>query len=111
MVMSWMNKEKEEDQPTPIGFCHFPNDYPKEYYNQLKSEKCIESQDRNGYPTIRWEKIRDRNEALDLFVYNAALADFVVSEIYGPIFKESTGEDWGYNKIIEYLIAHREKQN
>jgi len=110
VVMSWLNKEHEEDQPKPMGFCHFPNDYPLEYYNQLKSEKCVESQDRNGYPVIRWEKLRDRNEALDLFVYNAALVDYVIAEIYGVIFKESTGEDWNYNKILSYLIEHRKSK-
>lgn len=108
IVLSWINREQQEGQPKPMGFCHFPNDYPTEYYNQLKSEKCIETQDKNGYAVTKWIKLRDRNEALDLFVYNAALCDYVTSEIFGAIFKEETGRDWTYGEIVNYLLEHRQ---
>lgn len=46
------------------GYCHFPNHYPKEYFDQLTSEKRV-TKFSHGRKTIRYVKIRDRNEALD----------------------------------------------
>lgn len=56
------------DSPRP-GYCHFPLDakrgYDKEYFKSLTAEvKKI-----NKHGNIVWEKIRERNEGLDLRVY------------------------------------------
>lgn len=56
------------------GYMHFPMEYDLEYFNQLTAEKRISTRIQ-GKRVIKWEKIRDRNEALDLRVYaTAALA-------------------------------------
>lgn len=51
------------------GFCHFPitDDYTKEYFRQLTSEGVTVE---NG--KRKWVKLRERNEALDMRVYNYA---------------------------------------
>ncbi len=70
----------------PPGFIHFPQ-YEKEYFLQLTAEERMVSKDKKGYTTIEWHKKRDRNETLDLYVYNRAAAS-----IYGiDRFKD---ENW-----------------
>ncbi|PAF46136.1 terminase [Helicobacter sp. 12S02634-8] len=52
------------------GYMHFNQNYNLEYFYQLTSEKLIKTKNDKGYPIIRWEKIRERNEALDIGVLN-----------------------------------------
>lgn len=58
------------EDPGP-GYCHFPMDYDKEYFDQLTSEKITLRYSR-GVPSRVWVPIRDRNEALDCRVYAVA---------------------------------------
>ncbi|MCD6527022.1 MAG: phage terminase large subunit family protein [Desulfuromonas sp.] len=64
---------KDNEQHGP-GYCHFPMYYDEEYFKQLCAERCKRVW-RSGAVVAIWEKVRARNEALDLRVYNeAALA-------------------------------------
>jgi phage terminase large subunit GpA-like protein len=56
----------------PAGYCHFP-EYSKEYFEQLCAEHLI-TRTVAGRATSHWEKLRDRNEALDVRVYARAAA-------------------------------------
>ena len=61
------------DEPGP-GYIHFPDNLDDEYFRQLTAEKIVTRFNR-GYKKRVFKKIRDRNEALDCFVYAmAALA-------------------------------------
>ena len=54
------------------GYCHFPSDYPEEYFRQLTAER-IQTKFVNGHPTRVWVlKKGKRNEALDCRVYGLA---------------------------------------
>lgn len=56
------------------GAVHFPADLEEDYYRQLTSE-YLSTKYRNGMKVVFWEKKQqDRNEALDLMVYNLAAA-------------------------------------
>jgi len=56
------------------GYIHFPDNLEDEYFKQLTAEKIVTKFTR-GYKKRIFKKIRDRNEALDCFVYAmAALA-------------------------------------
>ncbi len=58
-------------QPGP-GYCHFPADYPEEYFQQLTAER-IQTKFINGHPTRIWVMPKGkRNEALDCRVYGLA---------------------------------------
>lgn len=58
-------------QPGP-GYCHFPADYPEEYFKQLTAER-IQTKFINGHPTRVWVMPKSRrNEALDCRVYGLA---------------------------------------
>ena len=63
----------EEPENLPRGFCNFPENYDSDYFKMLTAEekkKVI----RRGVPVYGWEKIRERNEALDCRVYARAAA-------------------------------------
>lgn len=71
-LYSWLRSDPAIEGPNPRGYCHFP-DYGVDYFKQLTAEekkKVI----RRGVATYAWEKIRERNEALDCRVYSRAAA-------------------------------------
>lgn len=57
----------------PAGFVHLPK-IDAEFIQQLCAEQLITRRDRNGFPVREWQKIRERNEALDCYVYARAAA-------------------------------------
>jgi phage terminase large subunit GpA-like protein len=52
----------------PVGYVHLPR-IDAEFIQQLCAEQLITRRDRNGYPVREWQKMRERNEALDCYVY------------------------------------------
>jgi len=76
-LYSWLKLDRPigEDQ-YPSGFCHFPQ-YDEEYFKQLTAEKVIVRNNNRGYAVSEWVKSRERNEALDVRVYNRAVASLV----------------------------------
>lgn len=68
-----LTKSEGDEGPIP-GYMHFPDWLDDEYFAQLTAEKAVTKWKR-GRPTREYKKTRERNEALDLEVYNlAALA-------------------------------------
>jgi phage terminase large subunit GpA-like protein len=57
----------------PPGFVHLPK-IDGEFIQQLCAEQLITRRDRNGFPVREWQKVRERNEALDCYVYARAAA-------------------------------------
>ena len=57
----------------PVGFVHLPK-IDAEFIQQLCAEQLITRRDRNGFPIREWQKMRERNEALDCYVYARAAA-------------------------------------
>jgi phage terminase large subunit GpA-like protein len=57
----------------PPGYVHLPK-VDAEYLQQLCAEQLITRRDRSGYPVREWQKLRERNEALDCYVYARAAA-------------------------------------
>lgn len=57
----------------PIGFVHLPK-VDAEFVQQLCAEQLITRRNRNGFPVREWQKMRERNEALDCYVYARAAA-------------------------------------
>ena len=70
-------------EPIPKGFLHFPQ-YAEEYFRQLCAEKLVIKKDRRGFSRYEWVKERERNEALDLKVYNRALAAIIGIDRFKP---------------------------
>ena len=57
----------------PTGFVHLPK-VDAEYLQQLCAEQLVSRRDRNGFAIREWQKMRERNEALDCYVYARAAA-------------------------------------
>jgi phage terminase large subunit GpA-like protein len=66
----------------PAGYCHFP-EYNKNYFEQLTAEQLI-TRAVGGRRVSSWEKIRDRNEALDCRIYARAAAASLRLESWKP---------------------------
>jgi phage terminase large subunit GpA-like protein len=71
-LYSFLNLEKSVDGNTPRGYCHFP-EYEAEYFKMLTAEQK-KTISKRGVNVSVWEKIRNRNEALDCRVYARAAA-------------------------------------
>lgn len=52
------------DRPPP-GYCHFPADADEAYFKMLTAEQLVTIKGRKGVDKPEWQKIRERNEALD----------------------------------------------
>lgn len=64
---------RQASEPQPNGFQDFPIDYPDTYFEQLTAEE----QRADG----SFHKIRERNEALDVRVYNMAAGDIYLMSV------------------------------
>ena len=57
----------------PAGYVHLPK-IDAEFVQQLCAEQLITRRDRNGFAHREWQKMRERNESLDIYVYCRAAA-------------------------------------
>jgi phage terminase large subunit GpA-like protein len=79
------------------GYVHFPKDETvnTEYFKQLTAEKQVKKQkkfhpkDQHGYSDYVFKKIRDRNEALDCFVYAFAAKEHLRPNFSALLQKEN----------------------
>jgi len=69
-LYGWLSQTKNEDGSTPHGYARFP-EYDTEYFKQLTAEQLV-TRIVKGYPKREWQKIRERNEALDCRIYARA---------------------------------------
>jgi phage terminase large subunit GpA-like protein len=65
----WLRQDRPADEdvangiPFPPGYCHFPR-YSEEYFKQITAEELV-TKIVKGYRRHEWQKMRERNEALD----------------------------------------------
>jgi phage terminase large subunit GpA-like protein len=65
-----------DGEPHPPGYVHLPR-VDAEYLKQLCAEQLVTRRDRRGYAKREWQKTRERNEALDCYVYARAAAAII----------------------------------
>lgn len=73
-LYGFLRQQQSQSGSYPFGYAHFPQDYSEQYFMELTAEEVKKKKDKNGFPVYYWEKIRDRNEALDCRVYNRGAA-------------------------------------
>jgi len=67
-LYGWLKQPKPgPDESTPYGFCHFP-EYDEEFFKMLTAEELVIRWVK-AVKKYEWEKVRDRNEALDCRIY------------------------------------------
>jgi phage terminase large subunit GpA-like protein len=74
----WLRQDKPTDEELargsgfPPGYCHFPK-YSEEFFKQLTAEQLV-TKFVKGYRRHEWQKMRERNDALDIRCYARAAA-------------------------------------
>jgi phage terminase large subunit GpA-like protein len=73
-----------QDRPTPeeitagasfpAGTVHLPGWTDSEWLKQLTAEQLVTVKTKRGFTKLEWQKLRERNEALDTRVYARAAA-------------------------------------
>jgi len=81
-LYGWL-KLKIEDGEVPPGYCFFPDAYDEHYFKMLTAEQLTKKLVK-GYTKYEWEKIRERNEALDCRVYARAAAAIAGMDRWKP---------------------------
>ncbi len=69
-----IERPSEQDTPVPAGTIHLPDWADTEWLKQLVAEQLVTIRDKRGYARQEWQKMRERNEALDARVYARAAA-------------------------------------
>jgi len=75
ILLSWL---KVQDHGP--GYIHFPDDVDDEYFKQLTGEQR-KTEYFKGAKRLKWSKKRERNEILDLHVYNYAAYSILQPDI------------------------------
>ncbi len=58
----------------PAGYVHLPRGVEAEWVKQLAAEQLVTVKTKRGFARLEWQKMRERNEALDCRVYARAAA-------------------------------------
>lgn len=58
----------------PAGYVHLPRGTEAEWLKQLVAERLVTVKTKRGFTRLEWQKLRERNEALDCRVYARAAA-------------------------------------
>ena len=63
-----------DEERFPPGFLHLPGWVDAEWLKQLTAEQLVTVKNKRGFAKLEWQKLRERNEALDCRVYARAAA-------------------------------------
>ena len=69
-----IERPSEPDARIPAGTIHLPEWADSEWLKQLVAEQLVTLRNKRGYARQEWQKMRERNEALDIRVYARAAA-------------------------------------
>jgi len=76
----FLRLERPSDEDRSLGVCdpdgtvHLPDWAPSEWLKQLVGEQLVTIRNKRGFSRLEWQKMRERNEALDCRVYARAAA-------------------------------------
>jgi phage terminase large subunit GpA-like protein len=68
------DEELAEGIRYPAGTVHLPSWAESEWCKQFVAEQMVTVKNRRGFTKLEWQKLRERNEALDCRVYARAAA-------------------------------------
>lgn len=68
------DEERSLGVVSPSGMIHLPDWADSEWIKQLVAEQLVTLRNKRGYARQEWQKMRERNEALDIRVYARAAA-------------------------------------
>ena len=68
------DEERAEGAVFPAGTIHLPKWVESEWLKQVVAEQLVTVRTKRGFAKLEWQKLRERNEALDCRVYARAAA-------------------------------------
>jgi phage terminase large subunit GpA-like protein len=68
------DEERVAGALTPAGYVHLSETAEAEWVKQLVAEQLVTVKTKRGFQKLEWQKLRERNEALDCRVYARAAA-------------------------------------
>ena len=74
LKLDWPGETKTEELAFLPGTVHLPDWIDAEWVRQLIGEQLVTVRNRRGFAKLEWQKLRERNEALDCRVYARAAA-------------------------------------
>ncbi len=77
------SEEVEDGAAFPPGTVHLPGWADSEWIKQLVAEQLVTVRNRRGFAKLEWQKIRERNEALDCRIYARAAAWIAGADRWG----------------------------
>lgn len=84
MLYGWLRLDAPVDgQPYPPGYVHLPKWADDSEIKQITSEELVTEKTRHGFAKQVWSKVRERNEALDCWIYAYAAACQIGIERFG----------------------------
>lgn len=108
-----LERPSDEDRargvPTPAGTIHLPDWADSEWLKQLVAEQLVTIRDRRGYARQEWQKMRERNEALDTRVYARAAAWILGADRFDERMWRQLERQAGVETLAAVEIAATEK--
>lgn len=87
-------EQRQNGEPYPSGYCHYP-EYSEDFFKQLTAEILAPRKNKHGEIVHEYVKIEERNEAIDLHVYNRAAANIFGMDRFKSRHWESLEESLG----------------
>jgi phage terminase large subunit GpA-like protein len=100
-----------QDRPTPeeitagasfpAGTVHLPSWADSEWLKQLTAEQLVTVKNKRGFAKLEWQKLRERNEALDCRVYARAAAWILGADRWSDARWEDLAEQFPVVEMAE----------
>ena len=90
----------------PAGMVHLPSWIDSEWVKQLVAEQLVTVKNRRGFQKLEWQKLRERNEALDCRVYARAAAWIAGADRW----PDANGQRWSESSASPARRAGRSEQ-
>ena len=108
-----IERPSDEDRalgaPNPAGMIHLPDWTDSEWLKQLVAEQLVTIRDRRGYARQEWQKMRERNEALDTRIYARAAAWILGADRFDERTWRQLEKQAGVETAIKALGTEPEK--
>jgi phage terminase large subunit GpA-like protein len=100
------DEERTAGTVNPAGYIHLSENADAEWLKQLVAEQLVTVKTRRGFQKLEWQKMRERNEALDCRVYARAAAWIAGADRWSEaMWKDLEAQVGEAPKIAEEIIG------
>ena len=106
-----LERPDEPDAAAPAGTVHLPDWADSEWLKQLVGEQLVTIRNKRGFARQEWQKLRERNEALDTRVYARAAAWILGADRFDERMWRQLEKQAGVETAAIAQSAETEKSN